>query len=98
MDQDIADKFSVAESRMAALDSRIATAEARLTIVEAEGAKDRTAISDLAKKVDDLTVSQKTQLEILQRLDAVAANPYVKVILSVLAMAAASWAASKGLK
>jgi len=56
------------------------------------------SVGELTKKLDSLTASQKLQLEILQRLDLVAANPNVKIILAILATVLASWAASKGLK
>ncbi len=98
MDQDVSDKFVTAETRMAALDARIAAAETRLTIVETEGVKDRTAITALAAKVDGLARDQKLQLEILTRLDAVAANPHIKLILAIVASVLGSWAAAKGLK
>ena len=50
----------------------------------------------LAKKVDGLDTKQDTQLAILTRLDKITSNPNVKIILAVLATAALSWAASKG--
>lgn len=56
------------------------------------------SVTELTKKLDALTGTQKLQLEILQRLDLVAANPNVKIILAILATVLASWAASKGLK
>ncbi len=98
MEQDIADKFATAETRMAALDARIAAAETRLTVVESEGVKDRTALTALTAKVDALTRDQKLQLEILTRLDGVASNPHFKVILAIVASILGSWAAAKGLK
>lgn len=49
-------------------------------------------------KVDALTKSNEIQLAILSRLDKVASNPHVKIVLAVIASAAMSWAASKGLK
>lgn len=52
----------------------------------------------LDAKVDSLTASQEAQLAILGRLDKIATNPHVKMILAVLATAAMSWAASKGFK
>lgn len=80
------------------LETRVVSLEARVTAVEAGAVKMESAMVDLTKKVDSLTQSQKLQLEILQRLDAVAANPSVKIILAILATVMASWAASKGLK
>lgn len=65
---------------------------------DAQLAQERLAREELAAKVDALTTTQATQLAILGRLDKVAANPHVKVILAVLAAAAVSWATSKGLK
>ncbi len=56
------------------------------------------SVTELTKKLDALTGTQKLQLEILQRLDLVAANPNVKIILAIVATVLASWAASKGLK
>ena len=65
---------------------------------DAQLAAERMARETLAAKVDALTASQELQLAILSRLDKVMSNSSVKVILGVLAMAAASWAATKGLK
>jgi len=98
MDQDVSDKFTAAESRMAALDARIAAAEVRVTAVETGAVKDREVVAGLVKDVAQLTADQKIQLEILKRLDAVAANPHFKIILAIVATALGSWAASKGLK
>ncbi len=91
MDQDVTDKFIDHGARIAAL-------EVRATASELGAAKMESAMVELTKKVDSLTASQKLQLEILQRLDLVAANPNVKIILAILATVMASWAASKGLK
>lgn len=55
-------------------------------------------IASLAVKVDELSKSQELQLAILARLDKLASNPSIKVLLGVAAMAAASWAAARGLK
>lgn len=55
-------------------------------------------VDDLAKSQEVLTKSQDVQLAILTRLDKLASNPSIKIILTVAATAAASWAASKGLK
>jgi hypothetical protein len=54
--------------------------------------------ASLQSKVDALTQTQELQLSILTRLDKVTSNPQVKIILAVMATAAMSWAASKGLK
>ncbi len=77
---------------------RFAAVEVRLTAVEVGAAKMESAIVELTKKVDSLTATQELQLQILQRLDAVAANPHFKVILAIVATVLASWAASKGFK
>ena len=71
--------------------------DVRITALESGQAKMESAMVELTKKVDDLTKSQTVQLEILHRLDQVASNPQVKVILTVLAAVLGSWAASKGL-
>jgi hypothetical protein len=84
--------------RFTALETRVTSVEARTDTLEKGAVKTDTALMNLTKKVDDLTASQKLQLEILQRLDAVAANPNVKIILAIVATVLASWAASKGLK
>lgn len=84
MDQDVAERFAANESRLAS--------------VEASQAKTDSAVTALTAKVDALSASQQVQLEILQRLDHVAANPLVKTVFAILAAAIASWAASKGLK
>ena len=65
---------------------------------EAALAGEIVARTTLEAKVDELTKSQSVQLAILGRLDKVASNPQVKIILAVLATAATTWLASKSLK
>ena len=83
MDQDVSDMF--------------AAHDARITKVENGAVETKTAITDLAEKVTGLTLTQKTQLDILLRLDRVASNPHVKVIVMVLATVLGAWAANRGL-
>lgn len=56
------------------------------------------AIAHLVGEVSELKASQATQTAILERLDAIAKNPLVKQIATVLATAFLSWAAMKGLR
>ncbi len=91
MEQDVTDRFT-------AVELRISGVEGRVTAGEATDLRLETSVSELTKKLDALTATQKLQLEILQRLDLVAANPSVKIILAIVATVLASWAASKGLK
>jgi hypothetical protein len=65
---------------------------------DAQLAQERMAREAVAKEVQDLKDTNAMQLAILSRLDKVASNPHIKIILAVLAAAAMSWAASKGLK
>lgn len=65
---------------------------------EAKIAEEIVAREALAAKVDDLSSSNAVQLAILTRLDRVFSNTSVKVILTVIATAATTWLASKGLK
>jgi len=95
---DDTERFASIEGRLTVTEGRTTALEVRSDSLEKGAAKTETAITVLTKKVDDLTASQKLQLEILQRLDAVAANPSVKIILAIGATVLASWAASKGLK
>jgi hypothetical protein len=57
-----------------------------------------TETAAVKKEVVDLKESQAVQLAILGRLDKLASNPHVKIILAVLGTAATTWLASKGLK
>lgn len=107
MDTEISDKLTIIDGRVAVLEGRtneaslevrVVALEVRVGAVEVDASRDRAQVGNLAKKVDELTVTQQTQLEILKRLDAITSNPHFKVILAVVATALASWAASKGLK
>jgi hypothetical protein len=64
---------------------------------DAQLAQEKAAREALATKVDDLSASQELQLAILGRLDKLAANPTVKVILFALGTIATGYLASKGL-
>ncbi len=64
---------------------------------DAQLAQERAAREDLAKQVAALATSNATQLAILSRLDKVAANPTVKLILFALGTIATGYLASKGL-
>jgi len=55
-------------------------------------------LASVKAKVVDLSASNEVQLAILTRLDKVASNPHIKLILAVLGTAATTWLASKGLK
>lgn len=102
----------VLRDRVNAHDMRFAEQDARATNVServrgasqvdleqaAQLVQERSAREELAAKVDSLTKTQDVQLAILSRLDKIAANPQVKIILAVGATALASWAASKGLR
>ena len=99
------DRVVLVEKRVADGEERAARTSARVqgsSVVDLEHesqlAQERAAREELAAKVDALTASQTLQLAILGRLDKVATNPHVKLILAVLATAMMSWAASKGLK
>jgi ABC-type phosphate/phosphonate transport system ATPase subunit len=60
-------------------------------------AQEKAAREALATKVDELSASQDVQLAILGRLDKLAANPTVKVLLFALGTIATGYLASKGL-
>ncbi len=87
-----------AEAAAASAVSAVARAEESAKSAVEAVARAEAAVVELTRKVDSLTVTQKTQLDILIRLDAVAANPHFKVILAIVATVLASWAASKGFK
>ncbi len=103
MEQEVADRFVAVETRLSAVEdgtslaaATAAKADAAATAAVAAVVRAEAAVVELTRKVDSLTVTQKTQLDILIRLDAVAANPHFKVILAIVATVLASWAASKG--
>lgn len=85
------------ESRM----SRTSTAVRGASQVDMEQAaqlaQERTAREDLAKQVASLATTNAAQLAILSRLDRLAANPAVKVLLFALGTVATGYLASKGL-
>ncbi len=98
MEQDVTDRFVAVDARITTIEGKVSNMDAATLAHYAEDAKMAVNVADLAKKIDALTSDQKLQLEILKRLDQVAANPNVKVILAILATVLASWAASKGFK
>ena len=86
------------DSRMSRTSARVQQASEMDLAHEARLAAEIVARQELATKLDALTESQAVQLAVLARLDKIATNPHIKLILAVLATAAMSWAASKGLK
>lgn len=64
---------------------------------DAQLAQERAAREALASKVQELTDSQAVQLAILTRLDKVASNPTVKVLLFLAGTAATGYLATKGI-
>ncbi len=101
----VKDRVAVVESRVLSLEDAKKTNSMRVqqsSVIdlehEAKLAAEIVARTELAAKVDALGASQEVQLAILGRLDKIATNPHIKLILAVLATAAMSWAASKGLK
>lgn len=100
------------ERHVGDLESRVGRASNRVREVSqsdldqsAQLAQERAAREALAadaaavkKDVTELKQSQELQLAILTRLDKIAANPNLKIILAVLATAATAWLANKGLK
>lgn len=69
-------------------------------LAQERAAREALAADSAAVKHDvtELKQSQELQLAILTRLDKIAANPNLKIILAVLATAATAWLANKGLK
>ncbi len=65
---------------------------------DAQLAQERAAREALAVKVDDIAKTNEAQLAILARLDKIASNPTVKLILFALGTIATGYLASKGLK
>ena len=86
------------DERAARTSNRVEQASEADLAHESKLAAEIVARGELAAKVDALNASQELQLAILGRLDKIATNPHIKLILAVLATAAMSWAASKGLK
>jgi hypothetical protein len=55
-------------------------------------------VDKVDEKVDKLDASNVVQLAILQRLDKVAANPTVKMLVYAIGIVIGGWLAGKGLK
>jgi septal ring factor EnvC (AmiA/AmiB activator) len=101
----VKDRVALVETRVVDLEAARSRTSNRVREVsqsdlnqEAQLAQERSAREELAKQVASLAESNQVQLAILTRLDRLAANPHVKIILAVLATAATTWLASKGLK
>lgn len=94
-----------AELRVAELESRIGRTSSRVKEVsqqdmaqDAQLAQERAAREALAAKVDAIAKTNETQLAILARLDKVASNPTVKLILFAIGVAVTGWLMSHGIK
>ncbi len=101
MSQDISlvsSDLGIVKDRVTLLETERAKFSGGVRALSTSDGNQSVQIAALTASVDGLSKSQELQLAILGRLDRVVANPSVKIILGVLAMAAASWAATKGLK
>jgi len=92
------DRVTLLEAFRSEQDARATRASAGVRGLSNTDMAHEAAIASLTTKMDALSTTQDVQLAILGRLDKLASNPSVKIILTVAATAIASWAASRGLK
>lgn len=90
------DRIGVVENRVKQLEDRSETNSVRARGASEVDMKHEAVIADIVVKVDSLTKTQETQLAILTRLDAVAANPMVRRVAYAVGAAVLAYLASKG--
>jgi hypothetical protein len=100
----VKDRVTILESRRNDDDARAARISGgvrNLSTTDAEQsaqlAQERAAREALATKVDELATTNVTQLAILTRLDKVASNPTVKLLMFAIGTIVTGWLAGKGL-
>lgn len=97
------DRVNAHDARFAEQDTRASNVSIRVRDASrsdleqaAQLAQERASRESLATKVDELSVTNATQLAILSRLDKITSNPTVKVIAGMIATALLTWLASHG--
>ncbi len=93
----VKDRVSILETERAKFSGGIRGLSTSNAEQDAQLAQERAARENVAKEVRDLKESQAVQLAILARLDRVASNPTVKVLLFLAGTAATGYLASKGM-
>lgn len=85
------------ETRMDQYDERGTKHSGGLARITSNDEKQNAAIGQLVADVSELKSTQATQLDILTRLDAVAANPTLRRLAYALATAALTYLTAKGI-
>ena len=94
--RDVAKRMTETEIRISKFEDRANLNSLRAKHTSDVDLKHDAAISSIMTDVANLKETQTTQLDILKRLDAVAANPMVRRIAYILASTTLSYLAIKG--
>ncbi len=94
--QDVVARLSRLETRQDAVEDRQEGSNMRYQKMSEIDTRHETSITALALDVTSLKATQETQLSILRRLDAVAANPMIRKIAYAIGGAVLAYLAGKG--
>ena len=108
----VKDRVAIIENRQNEVDARASRASTGVRVLsqtdqahDAQLAQERASREELAKKTDSIASEVATlrqtndvQLAILSRLDSITSNPIVKTLAAMIATAAMTWLAAKGIR